>query len=272
MGEVHRAHDTRLSRTVAIKVLPTHFADPEHRARFEREAHTIAGLSHPHICTLYDVGEHGSSLFLVMEHLSGETLAERLSRGALPVEEALALGADLADALSAAHRAGIVHRDLKPGNIMLTKAGVKLLDFGLAKPVGQPAVHATALSTLTRSAPLTGEGTILGTLQYMAPEQLEGGDTDARTDIWALGTVLYEMITGGPAFEGKSQASLIAAILEHDPCPVSSLQPLTPPALERLVRKCLAKDPDARWQSASDLADELRWTSARPTAVDGAPE
>jgi Tol biopolymer transport system component len=262
MGEVYNARDTRLDRSVAIKVLPGHVsADPERRARFEREAKTVAGLNHSHICTLYDVGEHEGSTFLVMEHLTGETLAQRLEKGPLPLEQALTTATEIADALAAAHRQGVIHRDLKPGNVMLTKAGAKLLDFGLAKLKGhgeQPAAAHLA-SAPTQSTPLTGEGMIVGTLQYMAPEQLEGKPADARTDLWALGAILYEMVTGKRAFEGTSAASLIANIINAEPPALATLQPLTPPGVDRLVRRCLAKDPDARWQTACDLADELRW-------------
>ena len=261
MGEVYKARDTRLDRTVAIKVLPAHLADAEYRARFEREARTVAALSHPNICSLHDVGEYASSLFLVMEHLVGETLADRLRKGALPIPEALETATQIAEALSAAHRAGIIHRDLKPGNIMLTRTGVKLLDFGLAKlkaPSAQPA-FATGAALPTQSEPLTGRGTILGTLHYMAPEQLEGKDADARTDIWALGLVLYEMVTGKRAFEANSEVSLIGAILERTPEPVSASRPLTPPGLDRLVRRILAKSPDDRPDTAHDIVDDLKW-------------
>src|SRR5512139_2070671 len=276
MGEVYKARDTRLDRTVAIKVLPpTLAADPERRARFEREAKTIAGLSHPHICTLYDVGEHpttGSTsspqagsgqatLYLVMEHLTGETLAQRLQKGPLPLDQALGVATEIADALSAAHRQGVIHRDLKPGNVMLTKAGAKLMDFGLAKLKGhgeQPAAAHLA-SAPTQSTPLTGEEMIVGTLQYMAPEQLEGKPADARTDLWALGAILYEMVTGKRAFEGTSAASLIGAILEREPPALAALRPLTPPSVERLVRQCLAKAPDERPDTAHDVANDLRW-------------
>ena len=262
MGEVYRARDTRLGRSVAIKVLPTELSsDPERRARFEREAKTIGGLTHPHICTLYDVGEHNGSTYLVMEHLQGETLAGRLEKGRLPLDEALGVATEVADALAAAHKQGIIHRDLKPGNVMLTKAGAKLLDFGLAKLKGhgaEPAVGHLA-STLTRSAPLTAEGTIVGTLDYMAPEQLEGKEADARTDLWALGAMLYEMVTGRRAFEGDSQVSLIGNIMNAEPAALSMLQPLTPPSLQRVVKRCLAKHPDDRWDTAHDVADELRW-------------
>src|SRR5512136_2852631 len=262
MGEAYKARDTRLDRSVAIKVLPPAFsADPERRARFEREAKTIAGLNHPHICTLHDVGEHEGSTFLVMEHLTGETLAQRLEKGPLPLEQALSVATEIADALSAAHRQGVIHRDLKPGNVMLTKGGAKLLDFGLAKLKGHGERPAAAHleSAPTQSTPLTGEGMIVGTLQYMAPEQLEGKLADARTDLWALGAILYEMVTGRRAFEGTSAASLIANIMNAEPTPLSTLQPLTPPGVDRLVKRCLAKDPDDRWQSSADLGAELRW-------------
>jgi eukaryotic-like serine/threonine-protein kinase len=262
MGEVYLARDTRLDRTVAIKVLAEHrVTDPQMRVRFEREARAVAALSHPHICHLNDVGHHDGADFLVMEYLEGETLAARLARGALPLDEALRYAIEIADALSEAHRHGIVHRDLKPANIIVTKAGVKLLDFGLAKlqqtAVG-PNVTGSTLAA-TRENPLTGEGSILGTWPYMAPEQLEGKDADTRTDLFAFGAVLYEMATGRRAFEGDSHASLIAAILERDPPPLVERQQSTPPALERVVRKCLAKHPEARWQTARDLADTLKW-------------
>jgi eukaryotic-like serine/threonine-protein kinase len=261
MGEVYKATDTRLDRTVAIKVLPEHVAsDPELKQRFEREAKTLAALSHPHICPIHDVGSQNGIDFLVMEYLEGETLEQRLKKGALSLDQALQIGIQITDALSAAHRAGIVHRDLKPGNIMLTKSGAKLLDFGLAKTAA-PAV-AGSLSMLPTTPPsLTAQGAILGTFQYMAPEQLEGHEADARTDIFAFGAVLYEMVTGRKAFEGRSQASLIAAILEREPAPLSSLQPMSPPALDRIVKKCLAKNPDVRWHTAHDLHDELRWVA-----------
>src|ERR1700739_938590 len=260
MGEVYRARDTRLDRTVAIKVLPTHLADrSELRERFEREAKTIASLNHPHICTLYDVGHQDGTDYLVMEYIEGETLAERLKKGALPVEQVLRYAIEIADALDKAHRKGITHRDLKPGNIMLTKSGAKLLDFGLAK-LSQETKPATPISELpTEKGTITAQGAILGTLQYMAPEQLEGKEVDARTDIFAFGVVVYEMATGKKAFEGKSQASLIAKILETDPIPMASLQPMTPPVLDRGVRTCLAKEPDERWQAAGDLCRELKW-------------
>jgi serine/threonine protein kinase len=298
MGEVYRARDTRLDRTVAIKVLPSHLSESaELKQRFEREAKSISALSHPHICALYDVGEAAvpatgdgrealgagrdrtdtasyalrptpgaQSLlqYLVMEFLEGETLADRLLRGKIPTDQLLRYSVEIADALDKAHRQGIVHRDLKPANIMLTKSGVKLLDFGLAKlrPAEDP-VSATGLSRLgteaTPAAPLTERGTILGTFQYMAPEQLEGRDADARSDIFSFGAVLYEMATGQKAFSAQSRASLIAAILEHEPPPISSVQPLLPPALDRVVRTCLAKDPEDRWQTAHDLNGEPQY-------------
>jgi Tol biopolymer transport system component len=266
MGEVYKAKDTRLDRIVAIKVMPaSSAADPEFRARFEREARTISQLSHPHICALFDVGNQDGVEFLVMEHLEGETLADRLKKGPVPVEQALGLAEEIADALDKAHRMGIVHRDLKPANIMLTKAGSKLLDFGLAK-MSASAVPGTIETRLLTSVgpaasadPLTARGTILGTFQYMSPEQLEGKDADTRSDIWAFGCVLYEMVTGKRTFEGKTQASLIAAILEREPAPMAELVPLTPPALGRLVRTCLAKDPDDRFQTAHDLGLQLKW-------------
>src|ERR1700674_2279236 len=262
MGEVYRARDTRLDRVVAIKVLPTHLADrSELRERFEREARTIAGLNHPHICVLFDIGQQDGIDYLVMEYLEGETLAHRLLKGPLPLEQVLQYAIEIADALDKAHRKGITHRDLKPGNIMLTKTGAKLLDFGLAK-LRQDVAPATPYSELpTVNNAITAEGTILGTLQYMAPEQVEGKEVDARTDIFAFGVVVYEMATGKKAFEGKSQASLMAKILETDPPPMISLTPMTPPALDHVVRRCLAKDPDERWQSAKDICEQLRWIS-----------
>ena len=261
MGEVYRAKDTRLNRIVAIKVLPSHLADsPELRERFEREARTIASLNHPHICTLYDVGHQDGTDYLVMEYLEGETLAQRLLKGPLPLDQVLQYAIEITDALDKAHRKGVTHRDLKPGNIMLTKSGTKLLDFGLAKLKQEVAPANVQLSQLpTANEPLTAQGMIVGTLQYMAPEQLEGKQVDSRTDIFAFGAVIYEMATGKRAFEGKIQASVIAKILDTDPPPISSLQPMTPPALDRVVKRCLAKEPDERWQSANDLANELKW-------------
>src|ERR1700730_1219000 len=260
MGEVYRARDTRLGRIVAIKILPDHVADRAGlRERFDREARTVANLNHPHICTLHDVGQQDGTDFLVMEYLEGETLAERLKRGPLPLEQVLQYAMEISDALDKAHRKGITHRDLKPGNIMLTKSGAKLLDFGLAKLKKDTAPANITLSKVPTEDAVTAQGTILGTLQYMAPEQLEGKEVDARTDIFAFGVVVYEMATGKKAFDGKSQASLIAKILETDPPSISSLQPMTPPALDRAIKRCLAKEPDERWQSASDLTHELKW-------------
>lgn len=258
MGEVFRASDTRLQRDVAIKKLPAGFADnPRLKLRFQREAKLISQLTHPHICTLYDVGED----YLVMELLEGQSLADRLARGALPLSDVLRYGAQIAEALDRAHRAGVVHRDLKPGNIMITKLGAKLLDFGLARDQDSGlGPHTSAVATAHK--PLTEEGTILGTYQYMAPEQLEGIGADARSDLWALGCVLYEMATGKRAFERNSKTSLIAAIVKENPPPLRTLQPLTPPPLEHVVEKCLSKDPDDRWQSAHDVAEELRWIAS----------
>jgi Tol biopolymer transport system component len=273
MGEVYKARDTRLDRIVAIKVLPTHLADrPELRDRFEREAKTIASLNHPHICVLHDIGHQDGTDYLVMEYIEGETLAQRLVKGALPIQQVLQYAIEIADALDKAHRKDVTHRDLKPGNIMLTKSGTKLLDFGLAKLKQGAAPADVPLSELpTAKDPLTAQGTILGTLQYMAPEQLEGKEVDARTDIFAFGAVVYEMATGKRAFEGKSQASLIAAILEREPPPMSSLQPMTPPALDRVVKRCLAKEPDERCQNAKDLTDELKWIAEGGSQLTFAP-
>jgi serine/threonine protein kinase len=261
MGEVYKARDTRLDRIVAIKVLPAHLADrAELRERFDREAKTIASLNHPHICTLYDTGHQDGIDYLVMEYLEGETLAQRLQKGSLPLQQVLQFAIEISDALDKAHRKGVTHRDLKPGNIMLTKSGTKLLDFGLAKLKQEAAPANVSLSDLsTAKDPLTAQGTLLGTMQYMAPEQVESKEVDGRTDIFAFGAVLYEMTTGKRAFDGKTQASLIAKILEIDPPPISSLQPMTPPALDRVVKRCLAKDPDDRWQTARDLEVELKW-------------
>ncbi len=260
MGEVYRARDTRLERDVAVKVLPANLSsDPNLRQRLEREAKAVSKLSHPHICTLHDIGHQDGVDFLVMELLEGETLEQRLLKGPLPPEQTLRIAMDIASALASAHRLGITHRDLKPSNVMLTKTGAKLMDFGLAKQAG-PAPLAAALTEMTMDrAKLTSEGTLVGTFQYMAPEQLEGKEADARTDIFAMGEMIYEMATGKPAFAGKSRASLIAAILTTEPQPMAALQPMTPLALERVVKKCLAKDPDERWQSASDLKSELTW-------------
>src|SRR6202044_3992557 len=276
MGEVYRAKDTRLDRTVAIKVLPAHLSsDPELKQRMEREAKAISALQHANICTLYDIGTQDGTEFLVMEYLEGQTLAERLVKGALPVEQVLKIGIEIAQALEKAHQQGIIHRDLKPANIMLTKAGAKLMDFGLAKPgltkrelsiaantVGPftPSTPTVNLASLTAAAsPLTQKGSIVGTFQYMAPELLQGAEADARSDLFSFGCVLYEMITGCRAFEGKSQLSVFTSILERDPEPISVSQPLAPPTLERVVRACLAKDPADRFQSAHDVAMDLRW-------------
>ena len=259
MGEVHKATDTRLNRTVAIKVLPQRFSeDAEMRQRFEREAKTIAALNHPHICTLYDVGNQDGVEFLVMEHLDGETLAARLTRGPLPIDEALSIAIAIADALDKAHSQGVTHRDLKPGNVMLTASGAKLLDFGLAK-LSAPVSAAGSSPDGATVGDSTVPGTILGTMPYMAPEQLEGRDAGPRTDIFAFGSVLYEMVTGKRAFDGRSQALLIAAIISADPEPLSKVQPGVPPALEYVVGRCLAKDPEQRMQTAWDLLAQLRW-------------
>jgi Tol biopolymer transport system component len=270
MGEVYKAKDTRLDRTVAVKVLPQHLSESlEVRQRFEREAKTISSLSHPHICALFDVGNQDGVEYLVMEFLEGETLADRLGRGPLPAEQVLRYGIEMADALDKAHRQGIVHRDLKPGNVMLTKSGVKLLDFGLAKAVAPVSQQSglTALATMAHGQNLTQEGTILGTFQYMAPEQLEGKEADVRTDIFAFGAVLYEIATGKKAFSGSSQASLISAIMKEEPAPIATVQPMTPPALDRVVRTCLAKDPEERWQSAHDIKSELSWIAQAGVAA-----
>jgi Tol biopolymer transport system component len=269
MGEVYRAKDTRLGREVAVKVLPSHLSDnPEVRARFEREARAVSSLNHPHICTLHDIGREGNVDYLVMELVDGETLAQRLAKGALPIAEVLRIGAQIADALYRAHRAGIIHRDLKPGNVMLTKSGTKLMDFGLARATGLAgpgdgsSLTMAALSqSPTIAAPLTAEGTIVGTFQYMAPEQLDGREADARSDLWSLGCVLYEMATGKRAFEGKSQASLISAIMRDAPQPLGELLPVSPPALDRLVGAMLAKDPEDRIQTAHDVKLQLRWAA-----------
>jgi len=261
MGEVYRARDTRLDRVVAIKVLQGHLAvSPETRQRFDREARIVSSLNHPHICTLFDVGHQDGMDYLVMEYLEGESLADRLTRGALPLPELLKIGTEIADALDRAHRQGLVHRDLKPGNIVLTKGGAKLLDFGLARVTGLEEAP-RSLSSPTMSRPLTAEGTIVGTFQYMAPEQLEGSEADARSDIFSFGAVLYEMASGRRAFEGKSQASLIAAILRETPAPVSSIRDVIPPAIERVILRCLEKSPDDRYQTARDVLLELRWSA-----------
>ena len=265
MGEVYRARDTRLDRVVAVKVLLERVSgDPDHRKRFEQEARAVSSLNHPNICTLFDVGRHDDTDFLVMEFLEGQTLAMRLQSGPLPLRDALTTATEIADALAAAHRAGVIHRDLKPGNVMLTKQGAKLLDFGLARR-HRPTTD-LAREAVTRTA-LTELGTIVGTVPYMAPEQLEGLEADARTDLFALGAVLYEMLTGRRAFEGGSQVSLIAAILQTSPPPASETMAAIPPVVDQIITTCLAKDPDERWQSATDLARTLRWLpgiEARP--------
>ena len=261
MGEVYRARDTRLERTVAIKILPTEFsADPIRKQRFEREAKTISSLNHPHICVLHDVGSQDGISYLVMECVEGETLAKRLEKGALPLEQVLKYGAQIADALDKAHRGGVIHRDLKPGNIMLTPTGAKLLDFGLAKPATPLPITATVTATASAS-PVTEQGTIVGTFQYMSPEQVEGKELDGRSDIFSLGAVLYEMLTGQKAFEGKSQFSVASAILEKEPAPINTIKPMTPPALDHAIRKCIAKSPEDRWQSAADIKHEISWIS-----------
>jgi len=259
MGEVYRARDTRLERTVAIKILPPQLSnDAVRKQRFEREAKTISSLNHPHICVLYDVGHQDGIDYLVMECVEGETLAKRLEKGALPLEQVLKIGAQIADALDKAHRSGVVHRDLKPGNIMLTPTGAKLLDFGLAKPAA-PLATGVTLTAASKQSPVTEQGTILGTFQYMSPEQIEGKELDGRSDIFSLGAVLYEMLTGQRAFQGKSQLSVASAILEKEAAPISTVKPMTPPALDHAIRRCLAKDPEERWQTARDVALELKW-------------
>jgi len=260
MGEVFRARDTRLERDVAIKVLPPGpEQDEERRLRFEREARTVSQLNHPHICTLHDVGVEDGQHYLVLELLEGESLAERLQKGPLPLAQALRVGTQVAEALDAAHRQGVIHRDVKPGNVMLTRSGAKLLDFGLARAESKASAASGSTSLPTEAGPLTEKGSVMGTVQYMAPEQLEGQPADARTDIFALGVLLHEMVTGKPAFEGKTRTGLIAAIVSSQPPPVSSLVPVSPPALDHVIQKCLEKEPDDRWQSAHDVAGELRW-------------
>jgi serine/threonine protein kinase len=261
MGEVYRARDTRLDRTVAIKILPEHLAsDPGRRARFEREAHTISGLSHPNICALYDIGDQDSIHYVVLEYLEGGTLADRLANGPLPISEVLKVGADIASALDTAHRHGIVHRDVKPANVMLTKTGAKLLDFGLAKP-STALSPAAAVDAPTLSKSLTEEGVIVGTFRYMAPEQLEGKDTDGRTDIFALGALLYEMCTGRSA-RWRVTSKHHRAIMNSNQR-LLAREPLSPPALDRVVQTCLAKDPDERWQTAHDVRLQLGGSGMR---------
>jgi eukaryotic-like serine/threonine-protein kinase len=267
MGEVYRARDIRLDRTVAVKILPAHLsADPAHKLRLEREAKTVSALNHPNICALFDVGSQDGIDFLVMECIEGENLAQHLAKGALPTEQVLKIGTEIADALDKAHRCGVVHRDLKPGNIMVTKTGAKLLDFGLAKTAVAP-VSSVTLAATAGSSPLTEQGTLVGTFHYMSPEQVEGKELDGRSDIFSFGAVLYEMLTGQRAFEGKSQLSVASAILEKEPSPISSIKPLTPRSLDHVARRCLAKDRDDRWQSARDLVLELQSISQ----VDSAP-
>jgi len=272
MGEVYRARDTRLERSVAIKILPAHLSgDASRKQRFEREAKTVSALNHPNICSLFDVGSQNGTDFLVMECIEGESLAQRLTRGALPIEQVIKIGTEMADALDKAHHSGVAHRDIKPANIMLTKAGAKLLDFGLAKPAIAPASGVT-LTNAAGSSPVTEQGTIVGTFQYMSPEQVEGKEIDGRSDIFSLGAVLYEAVTGQRAFQGKSQLSVASAILEKEPEPISAIKPLTPRSLDHVVRRCLAKDPDDRWQSARDLALELKSISATdPPSSAGVP-
>jgi Tol biopolymer transport system component/predicted Ser/Thr protein kinase len=284
MGEVYRARDTRLNRTVAIKVLPNHLSsNPDLKQRFEREARAISSLNHPRICTLHDIGHQDGVDFLVMEYLEGESLAERLRKGPLPLKDSLKIGIEVCEALEAAQRAGIVHRDLKPGNIMLTKNGAKLMDFGLAKAAVSGLTSAASapllsaaktVSGTTPLSPLTSAGMVIGTIQYMAPEQIEGKEADARSDLFALGAVLYEMTTGKRPFDGKSQLSLASAILEKEPEPIRTLKPLTPAAFERVVSTCLAKNPEDRFQTAHDVRLELEWLAEdlpRLTAPSAAP-
>ncbi len=268
MGEVYRARDARLDRTVAIKVLPAELAaDASARARFEREARAVAALDHPHICGIFDFGDANDTLFLVMPLLDGQTLAARLEKGPLPIEQALTFATQIADALDKAHRHGIVHRDIKPANIMLTKAGAMLLDFGLAKLKGPVTpISLSGMAGVVTTSPGTAQGTILGTVQYMAPEQVEGREADARSDIWALGAVLYEMITCARPFPGDTPASVIGAILKDTPPPISTRQPLAPRALDAIVERCLAKDPDERWQSVADLGRLLQWIASNRMA------
>ncbi len=277
MGEVYRARDIRLDRTVAVKVLASHLSSsPELKQRMEREARAISSLNHPNICHLYDIGSQDGTDYLVMEFLEGETLAERLGKGALPLHEILKIGIAVAEALAAAHRQGIVHRDLKPGNIMLAKGGAKLMDFGLAKSASAGARDASsapllsAARTMTQASPvspLTAAGTMIGTIQYMSPEQIEGKEADARSDLFALGAVLYEMVTGARPFEGKSQISVASAILEKEPGPISAVQPLTPPAFEHIVTACLAKNPEDRFQTAQDVVLQLKWIAQSGTQI-----
>ena len=260
MGEVYKAVNTRLDRNVAIKILSSELADdPALRQRFEREARVISSLNHPHICVLHDVGHEDGTDYLVMELVEGESLASRLEKGALPLDQVLKIGSEVADALDKAHRRGIVHRDLKPGNMMLTPSGSKLLDFGVAKVVHAPALDPSLTAAATHTTPVTHQGSIVGTFQYMSPEQVEGKDVDARSDIFSFGSVLYEMVTGRRAFLGASRLSVASAVLEREPEPIRAIRPETPRALDRAIRVCLAKDPEDRWQTARDLHRELKW-------------
>ena len=270
MGEVYKARDTRLDRTVAIKILPAGVADdPQRQERFRREARAISSLTHPHICTLHDIGEQDDVNFLVMEYLAGETLAHRLLRGALPLEDVLRIAVQLANALDAAHRTGLTHRDLKPANVMLTASGAKVLDFGLAKWQGGDSSEALAASLASMHPTLTQVGAVVGTIQYMAPEQLEGKPADARSDLFALGSIIYEMTTGRKAFEGTSATSVMAAILRDEPPEFGEAASKIPPVMQRIVRRCLEKRPDERFQSASDLAFALEAISGVTTTMGG---
>ena len=273
---MYRARDTRLDRAVAVKILPSHLSqDQDAKQRFDREARAISSLNHPNICTLYDVGHQDGIDFLVMEFLEGETLADRLLKGPLPTEQVLKYAIEICEGLERAHRNGVVHRDLKPGNIMLTKTGAKLMDFGLAKAISAGPAPASSLTMTvpgpSAGHPLTAQGTLVGTFQYMSPEQTEGKEADVRSDIFALGAVLYEMATGKKAFTGKSQASIVAAILASDPPPISAVQPLSPPALEQIVKTCLAKDPEDRFQSVHDLKLQLKWIAQASASQLAAP-
>jgi eukaryotic-like serine/threonine-protein kinase len=276
MGEVYRAKDTRLDRTVAVKILPSHLSDdPEAKQRFDREARAISSLNHPNICTMHDVGHQDGIDFLVMEFLEGETLADRLQTGPLSTELVLKYGVQICEGLERAHKSGVIHRDLKPGNVMLTKTGAKLMDFGLAKSTSDGLAPASSLTvTMAKTSvdqPLTAQGTVVGTFQYMSPEQTEGKEADARSDIFAMGALLYEMVTGQRAFTGKSQASIVAAILASEPPPISVAQPMTPPALAQVVKTCLAKDPEERFQTVHDLKLQLKWIAEASSSQLAAP-
>src|SRR5271156_836058 len=276
MGEVYRATDTRLDRAVAVKILPSHLSEnPEAKQRFDREARAISSLNHPNICTLHDVGHQDGVDFLVMEFLEGETLADRLRKGPLPTEQVLKIGIEICEGLERAHKSGVVHRDLKPANVMLTKTGAKLMDFGLAKailPGASPASSLTmTISHPSADQPLTAQGTIVGTFQYMSPEQTEGKEADARSDIFALGAVLYEMTTGKRAFTGKSQISVASSILEKDPDPISAVKPMTPRALDNVVNTCFEKDPEERWQTAHDVKLQLKSIATSGDPVEARP-